>query len=63
MGFPWAIYNPSDVYGPLQAHVYGRDESMGVLNNPRKNIRLLIQANDISIASIGNPQSDSFPVT
>ena len=24
----------SDVYGPLQAHVYGRDESKGVMGTP-----------------------------
>ena len=27
-------HNGSDVYDPLQAHVYGRDESKGVMGTP-----------------------------
>ena len=27
-------HNGSDVYDPLQAHVYGRDESKGYMENP-----------------------------
>ena len=34
MGSLCAILNRSDVYDPLQAHVYGRDESKGVMEDP-----------------------------
>jgi hypothetical protein len=27
-------YNGSDVYDPLQAHVYRQDESKGIMENP-----------------------------
>ena len=29
-----SVHNGSDVYDPLQAHVYGRDESKGVMGTP-----------------------------
>ena len=34
MGLQWVICKASDVYDPLQAHVYGRDESKGVMGTP-----------------------------
>ena len=33
-GIQWADTDASDVYGPLQTHVYGRDESKGVMGTP-----------------------------
>ena len=34
MGSLSVLYNPSHVYDPLQAHVYGRDESKGIMEKP-----------------------------